>query len=75
MTTTQPPVIPTNIDQASEADFSSPDGDDFDALSRDRVPVRSMNADDLDALIAIDRRSTGEDRSAYYRRRQREAML
>ncbi len=74
MTTIQPPVIPTNLDQTSEADFSSPDGDDFDALSRDRIPVRSMNADDLDALIAIDRRTTGSDRSAYYHRKQREVL-
>ena len=33
-----------------------------------------MNADDLDALIAIDRRTTGADRSAYYRRKQREVL-
>ena len=74
MPTSQPPIIPTNIDQPSEVDFSSPQGDDFDALSRDRIPVRSMTGADLDALIAIDRRTTGEDRTAYYRRKQREAM-
>ena len=67
-------VIPTNVDQPSEVDFSSPQGDDFEALSRDRVPVRSMTEADLDALIAIDRRATGCDRSTYYRRKQREAM-
>lgn len=74
MPTIQPPIIPTNVDQPSEVDFSSSQADDFDALSRDRVPVRSMTDADLDAVIAIDRRSMGEDRSAYYRRRQREAM-
>ena len=30
-----------------------------------------MTEADLDALIAIDRRATGQDRSAYYRRKQR----
>ncbi len=69
-----PPIIPTNVDQPDEVDYSSPDGDDFEALSRDRVPVRSMTDADLDALIAIDRRATGQDRSAYYARKQREAL-
>ncbi|MDH3740135.1 MAG: GNAT family N-acetyltransferase [Hyphomicrobiales bacterium] len=74
MPTGQSPIIPTNIDQPSEVDFSSPQGDDFDALSRDHIPVRSMTGADLEALIAIDRRATGDDRTAYYRRKQREAM-
>ncbi len=74
MPVNQPPMIPTRADEPAERDYSSPDGDDFEALSRDRVPVRSMNEADLDALIRIDRRSTGLDRSSYCRRKQREAM-
>ena len=74
MSANQPPHIPTEADQPIELDFSSPDGDDFEALSRDRIPVRSMTEADLDALIAIDRRATGQDRSAYYQRKQREAL-
>ncbi len=66
--------IPVAADEPAERDYSSPDGDDFDALSRDLIPVRSMAAGDIDALIAIDRRATGLDRAAYYRRKQREAM-
>lgn len=74
MPTFRQPAMPTRVDQPSEVDFSSPDSDDFEALSRDRVPVRSMTDADLDAIVAIDRRATGENRSAYYRRRQREAL-
>jgi len=68
------PHIPTNVDQPEEVDFSSPEGDDFEALSRDHIPVRSMKAEDLAAIVAIDRRATGEDRTHYYRRKQREAL-
>jgi ribosomal protein S18 acetylase RimI-like enzyme len=57
-----------------ELDFSDPMADDFEALSRDRVPVRSLRADDLGALIAIDRRISGRERGAYYRRKVDEAM-
>lgn len=35
----------------------------------DRLRVRSMNCEDLPALVAIDRRITGRDRSAYYARK------
>ena len=72
--TQQSPIIPSQPDAPNELDFSSPQGDDYDALSRDRIPVRSMTEADLDALIAIDRRTSGLDRSAYYSRKQREVM-
>ncbi|MFQ5623128.1 MAG: GNAT family N-acetyltransferase [Paracoccaceae bacterium] len=57
-----------------EIDHSSPHGDDFAALSRDRVPVRSMNGDDLKSIISIDARNSGRDRTAYYERKQHEVM-
>lgn len=60
--------------ETAELDFSSPVSDDFEALSRDGIPVRSMNAGDLDGLVTIDRKATGLDRTAYYRRKLREAM-
>jgi ribosomal protein S18 acetylase RimI-like enzyme len=52
-----------------EPDFSDPSGDDFEALARDHVPVRSMAEADLPAIIAIDRKlnGTGRDRTAYYK--------
>jgi ribosomal protein S18 acetylase RimI-like enzyme len=57
-----------------ELDFSSPESDDFEALSRDIVPVRSMTVEDIPEMIAIDRRITRRDRTAYFRRRTAEAL-
>lgn len=60
----------------SEIDHSAPDSDDPAALSSDKVPVRSMKELDLAALIKIDRKATGHgnDRSAYYKRKQHEVL-
>jgi len=58
----------------AEMDFSAPEGDDFTALSHDRVPVRSMRADDLDAIIRIDTRETGGDHSEYLAAKMKEAL-
>ncbi len=41
----------------------------FAAPPHDRLQVRSMTRDDLAALVAIDRRVTGQDRSVYYARK------
>ena len=48
-------------------------GSDYETLSRDRVPVRSMMEDDLAAVVRIDR-VTGWDRSAYYAAKLREML-
>ncbi len=50
------------------------EGDDYETLSRDRVPVRSLKADDLAAAVRIDRKLTGRDRSAYYAAKLREML-
>ncbi len=60
--------------EAREADFSAPEGDDPAALSHDRIPVRSMREDDLDAIIRIDRRAGGRERQAYFTRKMQEAL-
>ncbi|MGI9481352.1 MAG: GNAT family N-acetyltransferase [Hyphomicrobiales bacterium] len=75
MPVNQPPIIPAEAGQAAELDFSSPEADEFEALSRDLVPIRSMREDDIEAIVKIDKRATGRDRTTYYRRKQREAML
>ncbi len=59
---------------AGEPDYSDPGGDDFEALARDAVPVRSLRAEDLDAVVTLDRRITGRERGAYYRRKFTEAL-
>ena len=66
MTPTARPTTPRRLADAGEPDYSHPSGDDFEALARDRVRVRSMVADDLPDLVRIDRLITGRDRSAYF---------
>ncbi len=58
----------------AEIDYSSPSGDEFESLSHDRIPIRSMTRDDLAAILRIDRRITGRDRTAYFKRKLAEAM-
>ena len=65
---------PGEDDDAREIDFSSPEGDAANALSREPVPVRSMEERDLRRIVAMDRASTGTDRTDYYARRMREAL-
>ncbi len=57
-----------------EIDHSAPESDDPAALSTDRIPVRSMEESDLGAIIKIDRNVIGNDRSAYYKRKQNEVL-
>ncbi len=72
--TAAPELVQQDADSL-EVDHSSPDGDDFTALSRDLIPVRSMSKADLGAIIRIDSKYSGQDRSAYYRRAQAEALF
>jgi len=60
---------------SQEVDHSSPESDDFTALSRDRIPVRSMTEADLAAIIRIDRKHSGKERSVYYRRKLDQALF
>ncbi len=68
------PTVPQRIDDGIDADYSDSQGDDFEALSRDMVPTRSMTADDLPSLVRIDRRLTGRDRTPYFERKLTEAI-
>ncbi len=49
-------------------------GNDYDKLQRDRVLVRSYKPDDLAAIVRIDGKLTGQDRSAYYAVKSREVL-
>jgi ribosomal protein S18 acetylase RimI-like enzyme len=66
-------VSHTRID-ADIPDYSDSGGDDYHALSRDRVPVRSMGLGDLDTVIRIDAKFTGRERRDYYEAKLREVM-
>ncbi|MCX7891556.1 MAG: GNAT family N-acetyltransferase [Burkholderiales bacterium] len=49
----------------SEIDYSDGASNDFEALARDVVDVRSLRREELPDIVRIDRRLTGADRSAY----------
>ena len=73
----QPDIaIPTRAGDPLEVDYSAPEGDDFDALAHDRVPVRSMEEGDLDAVVSIDRKVSvsGRDRQAYLSAKMKEVL-
>jgi ribosomal protein S18 acetylase RimI-like enzyme len=65
---------PKSIGAGPELDYSAPSGDDFESLARDRIPIRSMIAEDLAAIVGIDKQITGRGRQAYYKRKLAEAM-
>jgi len=66
--------VPDRIGDAAEVDYGKPAAPDYGPLARDRFPIRTVAAGDLGALIAIDRRITGKDRSAYFERKLAEAL-
>lgn len=74
MATTPEPGITTPRLDAGVPDYSDTNGDDFETLSRDRVPVRSLREHDLDDIVAIDAKLTGRDRRAYFEAKLREVM-
>lgn len=67
-------TIPEQVGGAAEINYGAPPRPDFGPLARDRIPVRAMTDADLPALIAIDRRITGRDRSGYFRQKLDEAL-
>jgi ribosomal protein S18 acetylase RimI-like enzyme len=71
----QPTItVPERVGEPAEVDYGKRASPDFGPLARDRIPVRAMAESDLRALIAIDRRVTGRDRSAYFAQRLEEAL-
>lgn len=57
-----------------EVDYGAPAGNDYEKLARDRADLRSMTADDLPAIVRIDRALTGRDRTEYMRAQLAEAL-
>jgi ribosomal protein S18 acetylase RimI-like enzyme len=66
--------IPQRVGAAQEINYGEPKAPDFGPLARDRIPLRSIRESDLSALIAIDRRITGRDRSTYFERKLEEVL-
>ena len=67
-------TVPRQVGGAAETDYGRQPDPDYGPLARDRIPVRAMAERDLRALVAIDRRMTGRDRSAYFREKLAEAL-
>jgi len=67
-------TVPQHIGEPTEVSYSGHSRADFGPLARDKIPVRSMMESDLRILVAIDRRITGSDRTAYFRRKLTEAL-
>lgn len=67
-------TIPQRVGEAAEINYGKPAAPDFGPLARDRIPVRSMLEGDLRAIVAIDHRITGRDRSAYFESKVSEAL-
>ncbi len=42
--------------------------------ARDLMPVRSLKAEDLAAIVRIDRKITGRERTSYYERKMKEVL-
>ncbi len=68
------PEIALQRMDAGMPDHSDSGSDDFVALAHDRILVRSMTADDLAAIVKIDKALTGRDRSEYYQVKLKEVM-
>lgn len=68
------PQVLEEIEQDDEVDFSSPEGDAANALSRDRVPVRTMQEGVLAKIITIDAANSGGERTSYFTRKQEENL-
>ena len=58
----------------TEVDYSVRPGNDFEALARDKVDVRTLQAEDMHDIVRIDRRVTGRGREAYIQELVDEAM-
>lgn len=74
-------VIPEQVEEFSQVKMDGywrvhgPGGNDYDTLNHDRVAIRSLRETDLEAVVRIDKKLSGQDRSAYYRGKFREMLV
>ena len=67
-------TIPERVGELAEINYGNPAAPDFGPLARDRIPIRTMREDDIRAIVAIDHRITGRDRSTYFESKLAEAL-
>lgn len=63
------------VERPAEIDYGAPTDPDYAPLAHDRVPVRSIRKDDLGAIVRIDRKAMGHERSAYLAKKLDEALF
>jgi predicted N-acetyltransferase YhbS len=69
------PVIVEERDRPGDRnDYSDPAANHFEQLARDVAEVHSLAEGDLEAVVRIDRRLTGHDRSTYIRHKYEQAL-
>lgn len=68
-------VEPIVVERPVEIDYGASTEPDYAPLAHDRVPVRSIRKDDLTAVVRIDRKAMGHERTAYFKRKLDEALL
>ncbi len=68
-------LTPRLILERPTPDYSDPTSNDFDDLSQDKVLVRSLAKADLDQVVRIDRKITGQDRQIYFQRKFEEVLF
>jgi predicted N-acetyltransferase YhbS len=66
--------VPERVGDPREVDYSQSSPADFGALARDRIPIRAIRESDLRTVTAIDRESTGRDRTQYFEAKFAEAL-
>ncbi|HEY5673363.1 MAG TPA: GNAT family N-acetyltransferase [Malonomonas sp.] len=74
-------LLPQYVEEMSQKKMDGiwqvhgPGGNDFDTLARDRVKIRSLQERDLDDVVRLDRKLSGQDRGAYYRGKFQEMLV
>lgn len=74
-------VLPEYVEEFSKVKMDGywqvhgPGGNDYDTLNRDRVSIRSLREADLATVVRIDKKLSGQDRSAYYRSKFQEMLV
>jgi predicted N-acetyltransferase YhbS len=67
-------LAPEHHQMSAEIDYSASPANDFQALARDRIDVRSLAPEDVDGMARIDSKITGRDRGAYFARQLSEVL-
>jgi len=74
-------ALPEQVEELSQVKMDGywqvhgPGGNDYDTLCRDKVLIRSLQEEDLAGVVRLDRKLSGQDRSAYYQAKFQEMLV